>query len=451
MNKKMIRINDMTVGDPIKLILMFAIPLFIGNVFQQIYSIADTVIIGHNLGDVGIASIGVTTSIYSLLINFASGLNSGYGIIVGQSFGAKNEDKLRKSIATMIILNLIITAILTILSLVFLRSFMEMMNVPANIFDDAYSYISIILAGMLVTISYNMFAGIMRAVGNSRTPLYFLILSCAINIALDILFITVFGWGVAGAAIATVVAQACSALFSGIYVFSKYRDILPTKKDFHFEKLLVVEMSTTGFSMAMMLCVVDIGTVIYQRAINGLGETLIVSHTAARRIIGIFGMLLGSIATANSTFVSQNWGANKKQRINGALKQVIILEIAWGIFSSLIVFLFGGYIVQMLTGTSNTEVINNAVLSIRLHSICFPALGTLLALRTTLQAIGYKIAPVISSMFELGIKLVAGMWVIPMFGFIIVCLAEPVIWTVCAIYLVITFAVLKPFSSNKKE
>ncbi len=451
MEKKIRRINDMTVGDPIRLIIMFAIPLFIGNVFQQIYSIADTVIIGHNLGDTGIASIGVTSSIYSLLINFAAGLNSGYGIIVGQSFGAKNDDKLRKSIATMIMLNLIITTILTIFSLIFLRSFMGMMNVPANIFDDAYSYISIILAGMLVTISYNMFAGIMRAVGNSRTPLYFLILACAINILLDILFITVFGWGVAGAAIATVIAQACSALFSGIYVFSKYRDILPTKKDFRFEKSLVTEMSTTGFSMAMMLCVVDIGTVIYQRAVNGLGETLIVSHTAARRIIGIFGMPLGSIATASSAFVSQNWGANKKDRINGALKQVIILEIVWGIISCIVVFLFGSFIVQMLTGTSNTEIINNAVLSIRLHSICFPALGILLALRTTLQAIGYKIAPVISSMFELGIKLVAGVWVIPMFGYIIVCLAEPVIWTVCTIYLGITFAVLKPFSSSKKE
>ncbi len=451
MYKKMKRTNDMTIGDPIKLILAFAIPLFIGNVFQQIYSIADTVIIGHNLGDSAIASIGVTASIYSLLINFASGLNSGYGIIVGQSFGAKNDTKLRQSIATMIVLNLVITTILTIFSLVFLRSLMGMMNIPDNIFEDAYSYISIILAGMLVTIAYNMFAGIMRAVGNSTTPLYFLILSCAINIGLDMLFIVVFDWGVSGAALATVIAQACSALFSGIYVVRKYRDILPTKKDFHFEKSLVVEMSTTGFSMAMMLCVVDIGTVIYQRAVNGLGESLIVAHTAARRIIGIFAMPLGSIATANSTFVSQNWGANRKDRINGALKKVIILEIGWGIISCIFIFLFGSFIVQMLTGTSDTEVISNAVLSIRLHSICFPALGMLLALRATLQSIGYKIAPVISSMFELGIKLIAGVWIIPMFGYIIVCLAEPVIWTVCTVYLAITFSVLKPFSSNGKK
>ncbi len=440
------KMNDMTVGSPIKLILSFAIPLFIGNIFQQIYSIVDTMIIGHRLGDMAIASIGATTSIYGLNINFASGLNSGYGIVVAQSFGAKNYEKLKKSIATMIVLNLSITSILTVISLVFIRSFMRLMNTPESIFEGAYTYISIILGGMLATIAYNMFAGIMRAVGNSKTPLYFLILAVALNVVLDLIFVIGFNWGIFGAAVATVMAQACSAILCGVYVYRKYREILPKKKDFRLHIPLLKEMSSAGFAMALMFCVVDIGSVIYQRSVNGLGELLIVAHAAARRILGIFTMPLGSIATANSTFASQNWGADKKDRIKIALKNTIFLEVAWGIISFIILYLFGGFIVKLLTGTTDSEVIRNAVLSIRIHAICFPSLGILLAFRTTLQSIGYKVAPVISSMFELGVKIIAGIWLVPMFGFLYVCLTEPVIWNICAIYLLIVFIRLKPFS-----
>ncbi len=450
LEKEIKKTSDMTVGNPLKLILSFAIPLFIGNIFQQIYSITDTIIIGHNLGDMAIASIGATGSIYSLLINFALGLNSGYGIIVAQSFGAKNHVKLKQAIATMIVLNLSITFVVTIISLLFLRTLLQLMNIPAEIFENAYSYISIIIGGMLATISYNMFAGIMRAVGNSKTPLYFLILSCTINICLDLLFIMAFGLGVSGAAIATVIAQTFSAILCGIYVIRKYRDLLPSKKDFKLDLPLLMEMSSSGFAMAMMLCVIDIGSVIYQRAINGLGEVLIVSHTAARKIIGMFMMPIGSISAANSTFASQNWGAGKKERIGGALKKVLLLQVGFGLIACAIIFLFGTTIIQLITGTTDSEVIDNAFLSLRLHFICYPALGILFALRTTLQAIGYKIAPIVSSSFELIAKIIAGIWLIPKFGYISACLTEPIIWIICSIYLIITIVRIKPFATNKQ-
>ena len=225
----------MTKGKPIRLILAFAIPLFIGNIFQQIYNIADTMIAGYNLGDSAIAAIGATSSIFSLLMNFASGLNSGYGIVVAQAFGAKDSDRLKKSIAVMLVLDLVITLILTVFSLLFLTPLLQLINIPDRIFTDAYAYIAIIIAGMLATILYNMLAGIMRAVGNSKTPLYFLILSCIINLSLDCLFIMGLGWGVQGAAAATVIAESSSAIFSGIYVIRKYREILPGKKHFHLE------------------------------------------------------------------------------------------------------------------------------------------------------------------------------------------------------------------------
>lgn len=448
MEKVSAKTNDMTTGSPVKLILAFAIPLFIGNIFQQIYNIADTMIAGYNLGDSAIAAIGATGSIYSLLMNFASGLNNGYGIIVAQAFGAKNQDKLKKSIAAMIVLDIAITVILTVLSLAFLTPLLRLISIPESIFSDAYAYIAIIIAGMLTTIAYNMFAGIMRAVGNSRTPLYFLIISCVINLTLDSLFIIGLGWGVEGAAWATVIAESFSALFSAAYVYGKYRDILPNRKHFHLDMPLLKEMASTGFAMGLMLCVVDIGSVIYQRAINGLGEMLIVSHTAARKLIGIMMMPLASIATAYSTFTSQNWGAGKTERIRQTLKKVMAMEVGWGLFSCVLMFLFGETAVCFLTGTSDSEVIANAVLSVRLHFICYPALGVLLALRTSLQAIGRKAAPVISSSFELIVKMLAGFWLIPLLGYLCVCLTEPVTWVVCAGFLIIAYVKEKPFTGK---
>lgn len=445
------KVNDMTKGNAIKLILYFAIPLFVGNIFQQVYTIVDTMIAGYNLGDGAIAAIGATSSLYSLLIDFSVGLNSGYGIIVSRNFGAKDHENLKRSIAAMFILNVVTTIVLTIAGLVLLRPMMHMLNVPASIFEDAYLYIVIILGGMTATIAYNMFAGILRAGGNSKTPLIFLIISCGINLFMDIVFIIGFGWGVSGAALATVIAETISAIMAGIYIKKNYNDILPLKEHFHFSSQLVCEMLSTGFAMGIMLCVVDIGSVVYQRAINYLGETLIIAHTAARRIIGIFMMPLGSIATANSTFVSQNCGAGKLNRVNNTLIKVMKMEVIWGIFSCVLVFLFGNQFVVFLTGSRDSAVINNAVLSMRVHFLCYPALGILLALRTTLQAMGEKIIPVISSGFELIIKIIAGIWLIPMFGYTCVCLTEPVIWTICMVFLIAVFMIQKPIKKAESK
>ena len=438
------RTGDMTTGRPVRLILEFAIPLFIGNIFQQIYSIVDTMIAGYNLGDNAIAAIGATSSLYSLMINFASGLNSGYGIVLSRAFGAKDQEGFKRSVAAAVVLNTTVTAALTVLSLVFLRLLMGVLNVPDGIFEEAYGYISIILGGMITTILYNMFAGILRAMGNSRTPLYFLILSCTVNLSLDMLFVAVFRWGVQGAAAATVIAQGVSALCAGSYVVRRYRDMLPKKEHFHLEIPILREMAASGFAMAVMLCVVDIGSVIYQRSINSLGELLIVAHTAARRLIGIFMMPLSSIAAPYSTFTGQNWGAGKKERIRHSLIQTMAMEAGWGIFSFLMIVCFGSMAVQLLTNTSDLSVIQNAQLSLRIHFACFPALGILLALRTALQAMGRKLVPVISSTFELAIKVIAGLWLIPEFGYLCVCLTEPVIWVVCMLFLIAVFIVKKP-------
>lgn len=440
--------NDMTNGNAIKTIFYFAIPLLVGNVFQQIYTIVDTMIAGYYLGDSAIAAIGATSSLCSMAIDLAIGMNSGYGIVAARYFGAKDQDSLKRSIASMLVLNLIMAIVLTGISIIFLKSWLHMLNVPEHIFKAAYSYIIIIFGGILSTIIYNMCAEIFRAVGNSKTPLYFLIFSCGMNLGLDLLFIIVFKWGVQGAAFATVFAQTISAVMAFYYIVKKYVDILPGREHFHFSCGFLWEIITTGLSMGMMLCVIDLGSIIYQRAINHLGEILIIAHTASRRIIGIFMMPLSSIATANAIFASQNYGAGKYKRVKDTLQRVVMIEIAWGVFACIFVIFFAEQLVMLLTNTKDTGVITNAVLSMKIHFLLYPVLGIVIVLRTTLQALREKIVPLVSSGFEVVIKVITGIWLIPAFGYICVCLAEPFIWLVSSVFLGIVFMIKKPISRS---
>ena len=443
--KRNMRIMDMTKGNSVKQILIFAIPLFIGNIFQQVYSMVDTMVAGYNLGDSAIAAIGVTSSLYALLIDFASGFNSGCAIVVTQCFGAHDKKKLKVAIAGMIELDLFITIILTVVSLVFLRPLMQFMNTPDSIFEQAYYYIAIICAGMIATILYNMFAGILRAFGNSMTSLYFLILSSVLNMGMDILFIVVFHMGIVGAAFATIIAEGVSAVLSGLYVYRHYRAMLPEKEDFIVTKDSLTELFLNGMAMALMYCVVDIGSVIFQRANNHLGEKIISAHTAARRIIGIMMQPLATISTASSTFIGQNWGAKKRERIHTAMKQVTIMEIAWSLFSCMLIYAMGGLFVHITTGSSDVQIISNAVLSLRWHLSFFPALGCLLILRTAMQAMGNKIAPILSSCIELGMKIMSAIFIIPHMGFFGTCITEPITWVVMLIFLSVVYV----FSQKK--
>ena len=327
------RVRDMTEGEPVRLLLAFALPLLIGNVFQQVYNVVDTMVAGYNLGDGAIAAIGATTSIYHLVLNLANGLNSGYAIVVTQSFGARDERRLKQSIAGMFWLNAAAAAAITVLALLFLRPLLHFLNTPGAIFQDAYQYIAIICAGITATIAYNFFAAVLRALGNSRTPLYFLIVSCILNIILDVLLVAVFRWGVAGTALATVIAQTVSAALGGVYLLKNYRAILPGREDLRPPRELLGTLLSTGAAMGLMYCVVDLGTVIFQRANNGLGEIYIASWTSARRLISIAMQPLGTIATAFSTFVGQNWGAGKLERIRSSLKKVLLMEVGWSLLA----------------------------------------------------------------------------------------------------------------------
>lgn len=435
MAQRTMRVRDMTQGDPVRLILVFAVPLFIGNIFQQFYSMVDTMVVGYQVGERGIAAIGATASLYSLLINFANGLNSGYSIVVTQRFGARDQEKMKQAIAGMMLLDLLVAAALTAGALLFLRPLLRFLNTPADIFEMAYSYIAVVCCGIVTTLGYNMFAALLRAVGNSTTPLYFLIFSSFLNIGLDILLVVVFHMGIAGAAAATVAAQAVSAILCGIYVLRNYRELLPKRADFRVPGEMLRTLLSSGFAMALMSCLVDCGSVIFSRANNLLGETCIAAHAAARKLLMMMIQPQASMSLANSTFVGQNWGAGKFSRIQSTLRKVLLLEIAWSAAAMVIIYLFGGPLVRLTTGTEDPEMVRYAVLSLRIHFATFPFLGVLFVIRHALQAMGYKVIPVCSSCIELCMKILSSLWLIPRIGFLGTCLTEPVTWVIMAAFL----------------
>lgn len=442
MNEKkapVMRVRDMSTGNPIRLILAFAIPLFIGNVFQQFYNMVDTMVVGYTLGDSAISAIGATSSLYSLLINFASGLNAGYGIIVTQRFGAKDHAGLKQAVSGMILLDLAAVALLTGLSAAFLRPLMVFMNTPASILDQAYGYMIVICCGMVSTVGYNMFAGILRALGNSRTPLYFLIVSSVLNILLDLLLVAKLHMGLPGAATATVISQSISAALCGLYLLRNYRELMPAAADFRVPGKLLGELLSMGVSVGMMNCLVEFSSVIFQRANNGMGETIIAAHTAARKIIMLMIQPLGTISTAFSTFTAQNWGAQCYGRIRSTLKKVLGMVLLWSILACSVVYLFGSGIIRLTTGTEDPEIIRNAVMSMRIHLPFYPLLGTLFCLRHSLQSMGSKSVPIFSSCLELAIKIFSAGVLIPALGYLGTCITEPAAWTVMAAFLAVYY------------
>lgn len=419
--------------------LRFALPMFLGTLLQQVYNLCDTMIVGRALGDGAVAAIGATTALYSVMIYFANGMSNGCGIIIAQVFGAaqnsRGDEKMKKAVASMVALNAAVAIVLTAVSLLLLSALLRLLGTPQEIFHGAHSYIFIVMAGMCATVAYNAAAGFMRSVGNSKTPLVALAVSCALNIALDLLFVIPLKMGVAGAALATVLAQAVSAFLCVIYIKRNYKNFLPSKRGWKLERDMAREMFFTGLSMGLMLSVFSLGSIILQKGINSLGSKIIAAHTVSRRIYEFLMMPMGTLASAASTFVGQNFGAAKTQRIKTAIRQSIAVVALWSIFCVAVGFSAGGALSHLLIGTSDEVVIKNSVLNLRVCVLFFFPLGALLVLRNALQSLGHKVAPVVSSAVELLLKIVFCAVAVPRAGYLGVVVTEPVIWVVCAIFL----------------
>lgn len=430
---------DLLHGPIFRSLIIFALPLLISNIFQQLYNTFDTMIVGNYLGDASLAAIGACSSIYDLLVGFALGIGNGLSIVTARSFGAGDKVLLKKSVASSIVIGIFSSLAITILGSVAGYPLLQLLSTPAEIINEAYSYISVVTLFIIVMFAYNLCAGLMRAIGNGVMPLVFLIVSSCLNIILDILFITKFHMGVMGAGIATVISQGVSVILCMIYIWKKTRILIPQREHFRFDKELYQELLAQGFSMGFMSCIVSAGSVILQYGINGLGTLTIAGHTAARRLYMFFNMPFVAMALAISTFVSQNRGADQGKRIRRALKYAYLYDIAAAGIISLILLFFAADMVQIISGSKEAVVLNNGSLYLKIVGPFYAILGTVSQTRYALQGLGQKMLPLISSVIEFIGKIIFVLVFIPRFQYLAVIFCEPVIWCVMAAQLVYSF------------
>ena len=422
----------MTEGSILRNLIWFAVPVLIGNIFQQLYNVADTAIIGNILGDTALAAVGAAAPVYGLMIGFAGGLTNGFAVVIARFFGAGDERGVKRSVALTYLLSAGIAFVLTVASLIALHPLMASLKTPPEIIGDTEKYMRVIMLFSAVTIAYNMFAGMMRALGNSKTPLYFLIVSTFVNIGLDFLFVGAFKMGVAGAAYATVISQGVSVALCIWYVVKKCGVLLFSRRELTLDKPLLSDLAITGMSMGLMYAIVSVGSVILQGAVNSFGTSTITAHTAARKIDDIFMLPLGTIALASSTFASQNFGAGKMDRVKKGIKYSIFIALGWSAFSIIVAVLFRRPMIRALTGTSDPAVIATASKYIVWNISFFFVLSFLLVLRSSLQGVGRKLVPVTGSAVEFALKIVAAAVFAPKLGYFGICISEPVIWIACA-------------------
>lgn len=440
MKKSLLKADvDFLNGPILKALIVFAIPVLISNLFQQLYNTVDTMIVGHYLGDSSLAAIGSCTSIYDLLVGFALGIGNGLAIVTARSFGSKNRELLKKSVAAAIIIGVSSSILITIIGSLGLRPLLEILNTPADIIDEAYSYISVVVLFTTVMFAYNLCAGLMRSIGNSVAPLIFLIVSSVLNIFLDILLITQFNMGVAGAAVATVISQGVSVVLCIIYIFKKTELLIPEKDHFAYDKELYNEMIAQGYSMGFMSSIVSAGSVILQYGINGLGTLVIAGHTAARKMYMFFLMPFVALGMSISTFVSQNKGANQPHRIRQAILIGYKCDIALAAMMTIILAFGAPALIKTISGSSEAVVINNGAMYLRVVGPFYAVLGVLLQTRNALQGIGQKLLPLISSVIEFVGKVLFVIIFIPRFEYLAVIFCEPAIWCVMTAQLLFAF------------
>ncbi|MCD7949888.1 MAG: MATE family efflux transporter [Erysipelotrichaceae bacterium] len=430
---------DLINGPILQSLLIFMIPLLISNIFQQLYNTCDTMIVGNILGDVSLAAIGSCTSIYDLLVGFALGIGNGLAIVAARSFGSSDETLLKKSVASSLVIGIVSSIVISILGSLILYPLLQLLDTPVKIIDEAYSYISLIVIFIVVMFGYNLCAAMMRAIGNSFIPLVFLIISSLLNIGLDLLFIGSFNMGIRGAAIATVIAQGVSVILCVIYILKKVPILIPSKKHFVYDKDLYRELITQGFSMGFMSSIVSVASVILQYGINNLGYLIIAGHTAARKLYMFFNLPFTSMGLAVSTFVSQNKGANNVERIKKGIKVAYLYDVVLAGVVTIILWFGARSLVQWISGSSESVVLENATLYLRVVGPFYAVLGVLMQTRYALQGIGQKMLPLISSCIELVGKIIFVLIFIPMFGYLAVIFCEPVIWCFMCVQLVYSF------------
>lgn len=432
------RVLDMTQGDPFRLVLQFSMPLFCSNLLQQLYNLTDTALAGHLLGSAALAEIGATAALYGLIMNFAFGMNNGLALTVSRYFGAGDESGIRRAVGWMVTLSAAVSLVLTGCSLLGRDALLTVLQVPAQAWGGASAYLTVILLGIPLTMLYNMEAALLRAVGNSVTPLLFLLFSSVLNVGLDAAFMGPLGLGVRGAAIATVLAQGISAVLGVVYILRGYPELRFTPRQLGAAtRRAVTSMFWAGLSMGLMSAIYNLGSVALQSSINALGSVYITAQTAARRLAELYFIPGGALGIGVATFSSQNLGAGRRSRIWQSVKAALAIYFVWWVFVMAFTFLLGGAAIRGITGSTDEVIISNALLYLKISAPVIPPMAVLVILRNMLQGIRHTVEPLLASGLELVGKVIFAVWLVPVQGYRAVCFCEPTTWVVCFVFILL--------------
>ena len=435
--------KDMTSGKPIKLIWNFTIPLLIGNLFQQLYNMADTFIVGRTIGVHALASVGSTGSIIFLILGFANGLTAGLAIPLAQRYGAKNYSGVNRSFYVSILISAVVAILLTILSMIFCRQILEIMQTPVEIIDGAYDYLMVIFAGIFSSMAFNLLSNIFRSIGDAKTPLYFLVIACIMNIILDVVFIAGFGMGVEGAGYATVLSQIFSALACILYIWKKIPILRLNSKDFVAESSDVKEHVRISFPMAFQSSIIAIGAIIIQITLNQLGATAVTAYTAAQKIDQVAILPMMSFGVTMATFVAQNYGAKKYDRIWRGVRDCIKLSLSFAISVGIILNVFSPIFIRAFVGVGHEEVVELGAIYFITNGTMYSLLSLLFIYRYTLQGVGKTFTPTVAGIMELCMRAFAAVVLSNLYGYTGATMANPLAWLGSLIPLMIAYYLFK--------
>ncbi len=433
--------KELTIGNPFKLILNFMFPILIGNMFQQFYNLVDALIVGRTLGINALGAVGATGPLIFLFISFIFATTQGFSVVTAQKFGARDYEMVKKSVGTSFILSFVLTIILTVLSAPFAYQMLDFLRTPSDIIEPAYEYLFIMFVGIFATVFYNLSSNIIRALGDSKTPLYFLIFASILNIFLDLLFILKFGMGVSGAAWATVISQAVATVLCIVFMFIKFPILKLRKKDWEIDKSFAYEHLYVGIPMGFQMSVLSIGIIALQFVLNGLGSIAVAAYTTAMRVDQLFSQIYLALGATMATYTAQNFGAKKMSRIKEGAKASILIAFIASVLAVAFLTFFSKAIVAMFMDKPHPEVIRLAVMYIHIIMIFFFFLGILIIYRNILQGMGNVTAPLASGVAELIARTLCAFVLGHYFGYLGICLSTPAAWVAAAIVLYVGYKI----------
>lgn len=431
--------TDMTVGKPMKMILNFTIPVFIGGVFQQFYNMMDAVIVGKFVGTKALAAVGSTGTIMFLILGFLMGLTAGFTVLTAQKFGAGKMEEMRQTVGNAAILSVIVSLVMTAVSMIFMKSLLRFMNTPEDIFEGAYSYIMIICGGIFAQVLYNILASILRALGNSKTPLYFLILSALLNIVLDLAFIIVFHMGVSGAAWATVISQGVSGILCLFYIIKAVPELRLKRDDWKLRGNITRNQISVGLPMGIQYSITAIGTMMVQSALNILGSYAVAAFTAGSKIENIFSQAFVAIGTTMATYNAQNIGAGRLDRVKEGFRNAHFIGVIYAVITGLILIFWGKYFSYLFISDNAAKVVPMVDTYVKCVGIFFIPLHFVNTLRNGIQGMGYGFLPMLAGVAELTGRGVTAIVAAKKESYFVACMASPVAWIVATALLVFMY------------